>query len=94
MTEGKGFNETRLDLPVVVNIKTTERCGKLGFQMSSLAKQVSNSKVSREQDPTVKGWTTQWKQKNDLVCGISVKQEIKSVHCLTERYARHALFWK
>jgi hypothetical protein len=53
LTEGKGFNETRLDLPVVVNINTTERCGKRGIQMSSFAKQVSNSKVSREQDPTV-----------------------------------------
>lgn len=33
------------------------------------------------------------KKKSVLVCGISVKQEIKSVHCLTERYARLSWSW-
>lgn len=50
---------------------------------------LSTKQVFEEHDPTAQGWTRQ-KKKTVLVCGISVKREIKSVHRLMERNAWHS----
>lgn len=66
---------------------------KTGLPDVIFANLVSNSMVSRELKPTVAGWERKEKQKTDcekseLVSKGSVREEIKSVHCLIEKYLK------